>query len=183
MNSSVVLYRFRLEVSDIDRDRYESLDFRVALHPSETLPYLLTRVLAMALSTEVDLSFSKEGLGNPDEPSLAISKPNGGYSLWIEIGNPSARRLHKATKASDRVQIYTAKDPQQLQRDYHGEEIHKKEKIEIISIPLATLDRLVAHLQRDNKWSLMHQQNELTISGPEFLEVTELKRVPVEIPV
>ena len=80
------LHRFRLDLSDVDRGVYEKLDIRVARHPSESEPFLLSRVLAYALNYEADLSFSKEGLGTPDEPCLSISDPGGGFRLWIEIG-------------------------------------------------------------------------------------------------
>ena len=53
-----MLYRFLIELSDIDRSVYKSLDFRVAQHPSEIAPYLLSRVLAYALSYQEGLEFA-----------------------------------------------------------------------------------------------------------------------------
>ncbi len=50
MSQGTVLYRFRLHLSDVDRSVYEELDFRLALHPSESLAFLLTRMLAYALN-------------------------------------------------------------------------------------------------------------------------------------
>ncbi|MES3037442.1 MAG: YaeQ family protein, partial [Bdellovibrionota bacterium] len=44
------LYRFKIDLSDIERGVYEQLEFRVAQHPSESLVYLLTRVLAYVLN-------------------------------------------------------------------------------------------------------------------------------------
>jgi len=43
------IYRLQIELSDVDRGVYESLDLRLARHPSESMPYLLTRALAYAL--------------------------------------------------------------------------------------------------------------------------------------
>jgi hypothetical protein len=43
------IHTFALEISDIDRGVYEKLDLRVARQPSETAPYMLSRVLAYSL--------------------------------------------------------------------------------------------------------------------------------------
>lgn len=63
--SLATIYRFHLDLSDIDRSIYEKLDLRLALHPSESIPYLLTRLIAFALNVEPSLKFSK-GLSDPD---------------------------------------------------------------------------------------------------------------------
>ena len=62
------LFRFKIELSDLEKGSYQSLDFRAAQHPSESLTYLLTRVLAYCLSYEEDLEFSAGGLADPDSP-------------------------------------------------------------------------------------------------------------------
>src|ERR1035437_4883643 len=106
------LYRFRIDLTDIDRGIYQALDFRIAMHPSESESFLVTRVLAYALNTQDNLQFSIEGLGTPEEPCLSAVDPGGGYQLWIEIGNPSAKKIHTATKTSQQVRIYTYKNPE-----------------------------------------------------------------------
>ena len=111
---TTALYRFRFEVTDIDRGFYGEIDFRAAQHPSEALPYLMTRVLAYALNSDEGLEFSPGGLSNPDAPALRALDNNGNPLLWIEIGNPSARKLHKAAKAAELVKVYTYKNPELL---------------------------------------------------------------------
>lgn len=86
-----MLYRFQIELSDIDRGVYETLDFRAALHPSEAAPYLLSRVLAYVLTYQEGLEFSPGGLADPEAPALRLLGNHNAIDLWIEIGNPSAR--------------------------------------------------------------------------------------------
>ena len=43
------IHRFQIQLSDTGREVYESLDLRVARHPSESVPFLLTRILALSL--------------------------------------------------------------------------------------------------------------------------------------
>ncbi len=106
-----MLYHFQLDLSDVDRGIYESLDFRTVQHPSETGIYLLSRVLAYALSYQEGLEFSPSGLGDPDAPVLRAMGAMGATEIWLEIGNPSARKLHKASKAAKNVIVYTYKNP------------------------------------------------------------------------
>ena len=94
------LFRFQIKLSDVDRGIYESLEVRVAMHPSESVPYLLTRVIAYALNYQEGLKLT-QGIGNPDDPALEVKDLTGAITVWIEVGNPSARRLHKAAKEID----------------------------------------------------------------------------------
>jgi uncharacterized protein YaeQ len=157
------LYRFRLSVSDLDRGFYEDLDFRVAQHPSESEPYLLTRIIAYALNFEDGLEFMP-GLCTADDPALRLAGENGGIALWIDIGNPSPRRMHKASKASARLRIYTYKDPEPMLREARGEKIHRAEEIEVFSLDERFLKSAAGRLEKDNRWSLMHQEGELTLT-------------------
>lgn len=168
-NSS--LYRFRLNVSDVDRAFYGELDFRVAMHPSEAFPYFLSRTLAYALNFADGLQFSGGGLSEPDEPSLSLADSRGGYALWIEVGSPSARRVHKASKASQRVRVYTYKNPEALVRELEGEGIYKPEAVEIFSFSANFLSELEAQVLRDNSWTLVHNEGSLMINiGDESIE-------------
>src|SRR3954465_10384218 len=113
MALTATIYTFDIDLADADRGVYESLALRVARHPSEAEEYLLTRVLAYAMEFADGIEFSR-GLSDPDEPAIAIRDLTGAIRAWIEIGTPDAARLHKASKASPRVAIYTHKDPAQL---------------------------------------------------------------------
>lgn len=163
MAISTQLYRFKIELADIPRSVYESLDFRVAQHPSESLDYLLTRVIAFALNYQDGLSFSAEGLHNPDEPCLRISNAMGGDLLWIEIGNPSARKLHKASKASKKVKVYTYKNPNALIEEIQNGTVHRADELEVFALKPEFLEALSKVLTRESKWSLTHNDGTLMI--------------------
>lgn len=157
------LYRFRIDLTDIDRGVYGRLDFRVPMHPSESETYLMTRVLAYALNSADDLQFSKEGLGAPEDPTISILNPDGAYDLWIEIGNPSSKKLHKATKSSLKLKIYTYKNPEMLIQELHAAKIYQPERLELYSFSDELLNSLAATLTRDNAWNLIHNEGGLMI--------------------
>ncbi len=176
MGVSTTLYRFRMDVSDIERGVYEKLDFRLAMHPSESMPYLLTRVLAFCLNSQENLEFSASGLSDPEGPSISANHANGRISLWIEIGNPSPRKLHKAAKAAAQVKIYTYKDPEHILCEAKSKEIHNSEKIEIYAFNHKFLEILGTDLPRDVRWQLLYNDQMLTISTDNKSEQTEVKR-------
>jgi len=93
------IYTFDINLADVDRGVYETLNLRVAQHPSETQDYLLTRVMAYCLQYTEGVAFSK-GLSDPDEPAIAVRDLTGVLKAWIDIGLPEPARLHRASKAA-----------------------------------------------------------------------------------
>lgn len=170
-----MLYRFQIELSDIDRGVYESLDFRVAQHPSEAASYLLTRTLAFALSYQQGLEFSTGGLSDPDAPALLVKNDHGSTDLWIEIGNPSARKLHKASKAAKQVVVYTYKNPEALLEEIKSNNVHHAQDIKIYAFDSKFLQSLEACLEKNNRWSIMHQQGQLSVELGKELVASEVK--------
>jgi uncharacterized protein YaeQ len=156
------LYRFKIDLSDVDCKLYETLEFRAAMHPSESLPFFITRILAFVLNHRPGLEFSP-GISAPDEPAIRVFGPTGGLDLWIDIGNPTAKRIHKASKTAKQVRIYTHKDPQLLAREYQAEKVHKLGEIGLFSLDSRFLKALGATLERDNHWELTHNEGELYV--------------------
>jgi uncharacterized protein YaeQ len=161
-----MLYRFQIELSDIDRGVYESLDFRVAMHPSETAAYLLTRTLAYCLSYRPGLEFSPKGLADPDAPALLVTGQAGSIELWIEIGNPSARKLHKASKAAREVMVFTYKNPELLRIEIAAGDVHRAAEIKIQAFKASALEQLERGLEKNNRWSVLVQDGAIGVEGP-----------------
>ncbi len=169
-----LLYRFHINFSDIDQGIYKSFDLRLAMHPSESHAYLLTRLIAFVLNDREYLEFAAEGLGDPDAPGINATTPNGEILLWIEIGNPSAKKLHKAAKAAKQVKVYTYKDPETLLKEIRNNKVYHAESIEIFSIDPKVLERLAGRLERKNTWDILLNDGGLNISIGDATEATEL---------
>src|SRR5581483_3818677 len=164
------IYNFDIDLADHDRGVFESLALRVARHPSESEEYLWARVLAYALEYENGIEFSKGGISEPDDPSIAIRDLTGACRTWIEIGTPDADRLKKAAKAAPRVVVYVHKDPAQWLARLAGAAMPRAERIEILAIDRALIARLVPHLERRMALSLSVSGDELFVSiGSESL--------------
>ncbi len=166
--ATTTLYKFQIELSDISRSIYQTLDFRVAQHPSESLPYLITRILAFVLNYDEDLAFAPTGLHDPDAAAISIPEANGGFKLLIEIGSPSARKLHKATKTARKVKVYTYKNPENFIRDLREEKIHRSEEIDFSSLTPEFLGELANILKRDNRWGILVDEGSITVNFGEL---------------
>ena len=163
MALTATVYNFDIQLSDVDRGVYETLSLRAARQPSETEEYLVTRVLAYCLEYTDGIEFTK-GLAEPDTPAIVARDLTGDLRLWVEIGSPDAERLHKASKASPRVVVYTHKDPGPLLRGLAGERIHRGEELEIHAVDRELIDALVARLDRRTRFELAVTERHLYVT-------------------
>lgn len=177
-----MLYHFQFELSDVDRGVYESLDFRIVQHPSETGTYLLCRALAYALSYQEGLEFSPSGLSDPEEPAMKAMGKMGAIDLWIEIGNPSAKKLHKASKAAGKVIVYTYKNPEILKKEILDNKVHRAQDIQIFAMDAKFLQSLEEQLLKNNRWSLLVQNGQLDIGTGAHSMTTEVKVCSLALP-
>lgn len=163
MALTATIHNFEIDLSDSDRAVYESLELRVARHPSESEEHLVTRVLAYCLEYAKGIAFSK-GVSSPEEPAITVRDLTGALRVWIEIGSPDAARLHKACKASPRVTVYTHKDPGRLLANLEGERIHRGEALEVYAVDRALVAALCARLDRRMAFALSITDREMYIS-------------------
>jgi len=167
MAQPATVYHLAINLSDVDRGVYETLDLRLARHPSETLRYLLTRVLAYALSYELGITFSKGGLSQADEPPVSIHDATGVLVAWIDVGMPSAERLHKASKAARQVVLFTTGDLELLRKDAASRPIHKADALVLWWIEPRFIAELEAIVGRDTSMELVRTEGQLyaTVGG------------------
>ena len=80
MALTATIYTFSIELTHMDRDLYATLDLRVAQQPSETLEYMLTRVLAYCLEYREGIVFSP-GISAGDQPAILARDLTGQITL------------------------------------------------------------------------------------------------------
>lgn len=148
MALGATIYNFTVRLSHIDRGVYETLDLRLARHPSESPEYLATRLLAYCLEFTEGITFSKGGLSDPDEPAILVRDLTGALKAWFEVGAPDAARLHKASKAAPQVAVYPTRDATPWLARLAGERIHRADQIAVQVIDPTLLASLVQKLER-----------------------------------
>jgi uncharacterized protein YaeQ len=161
---TATLYHLKLALSDVERGVYEALDLRVARHPSESLRYLVTRVLAYALSYEEGIAMSKGGVSSTDEAPVFVRDPTGILLAWIEIGAPSAARLHKASKAARRVALFTSVNVAPLREEAEAGSIHRAAELDVWQLEQGLLDAVGERLERNTELELVHSDGRLYVT-------------------
>jgi uncharacterized protein YaeQ len=163
------MYVFDVRLADADRSVNEALTIRMAQHPSETLEYLATRLLAYCLEYTEGIAFSK-GLSDPDEPAISVRDLTGVLQAWIEVGVPDAERLHRAAKAAPVVTVYCHRGLDSLVARLAGERIHRAKEIRLRAVDPELLSGLVTRLDRRMSLDLTVSDHTLYVSlGDETL--------------
>lgn len=179
MALTATLYHWKIALSDVERGVYEALDIRLAQHPSESVRYLVTRAIAYALSYEEGIAFSKGGISSTDEPPIVVRDPTGVLLGWVEIGAPSAARLHKASKAARRVALFTSTDVGALRVEARDGAIHRASEIDVWQLEPALLDAFGERIERSMQLEIVHTGGRLYLTvGGEVIEGS-VERAPL----
>lgn len=176
MALTATMYHFEVTLSDVERSVYTELDLRVARHPSETFRYLMTRTLAYCLSYEEGIAFSKGGISSTDEPPVSIRDRTGALEAWIDVGAPSAERLHKACKAAPRVALFSHTDRALLRKEAASRPVHRLAEVELYFIEPAFLDGLEASIGRNTRFELVRSEGTLYLTVAGHMSETALER-------
>ncbi len=174
MAEQSTLYRFDVELSDIDRSVYESLALRVACHPSEDEPRLVARVLAYCLLYEPDLEFGK-GLSSSDEPALWRRGPAGDVLHWIDIGYPSADRMHRASKRAQKLTVVCHKGTEILAKEASKRRIHEAETVEVIALPPEMVAQIAEVATRTQSWTVVKTGEDLQVVANDLSTTGEVR--------
>jgi len=170
MALSSTVRRFDLELADVDRGVYESLQLDVAQHPSESLPFLVTRVVAFALEHTEGLVFTT-GLSTADEPALWVRDLTDRLVTWIDVGTPAAARLHKASKAADQVAVYCHKPPEAWLRQLASERVHGTDRIALHALDPSVVKAIGETVGRRNRWQLTRTEGTVYLDGEGSFEL------------
>jgi uncharacterized protein YaeQ len=106
MASGSTICKLKISLSDIDRNHYDSLNLTVAQHPSETTERMMVRILVFCMNAQEHLEFTK-GLSAADEPDIWARSLDGQLLLWIDVGEPTAERIKKASRIAKEVKVYS----------------------------------------------------------------------------
>jgi uncharacterized protein YaeQ len=170
MATGATIHVFTVQLSHVDRGIYDTLELRLARHPSESAEYLVTRLLAYCLEHTEGIAFSTKGLSDPDEPAIVVRDLTGALRAWIEVGAPEAARLHKAAKAAVRVAVYPTREAAPWLARLAGERVHRGEHIEISAIDPKLIAGVAARLEKRMALDVLMSEQMLYVSiGAETL--------------
>lgn len=164
------IHRVTIQLSDVDRGIYESLQTTVARHPSETEERLVARLLAYALFYEPELTFTK-GISATDEPDLWSKGPDGRVLLWVEVGLPEADRIIKAGRHTERIALVACGKTLSTWEQQHLPKLDGISNLTLISFDQSFISSLTSRLDRSITWEVTINDGSLYINvGDETLE-------------
>ncbi len=170
MARGATLYRAKLEISLIDRSIYAEPTVSLAQHPSETLERALVRLLAFALCYEEGLEFGR-GVSATDEPDLWSREGDGRPRQWVEVGQPDAKRLVKASRHAERVTLFTFGENLWRYRKAQFEDFEAPPNLSIAAFDATFITRLAASTGRQIRWSVTMSEGVLFLgTGEETFE-------------
>lgn len=148
MALKATLFKAQVQITDLDRQYYETHALTLARHPSETDERMMVRLLAFALFAHERLSFTK-GLGADEEPDLWQHSPSGEIERWIEVGQPDERRVRKACGRAREVVVLTyggrAAD---LWWQRNGDALGRLRNLRVLNLPADRVQALAALAER-----------------------------------
>ncbi|HLQ76115.1 MAG TPA: YaeQ family protein [Terriglobia bacterium] len=168
MAQTATIYNLTIDLSNVDRGVYETIELRIARQPSETLEYMLLRVFAYCLEYQEGIALT-EGVASGNEPAILVRDMTGRITAWIEVGLPDPARLHRGSKFAERAAVYTNRVGLLL-RHFEGSRIHKVEEVPIYALDSDFVEAVAKLIDRRSAigLSVTEQQIYLTVGGRDF---------------
>jgi uncharacterized protein YaeQ len=158
------IFKFQLQIADLDRHYYADHALTLARHPSETDARLVARVLAFARIADEGLQMTS-ALCEPDEPDLCLRTLDGRIAHWIDVGQPDARRVLKAAGRADRVTVHPyGGATSALWWEGVRRELLRVRKLEVLAFPEAAVKALAEEVERSCQWQVTVQDGEMMVS-------------------
>ncbi|MCG2634692.1 MAG: YaeQ family protein [Gammaproteobacteria bacterium] len=148
MATKATVFKFELQISDMDRQCYQSHSLTLARHPSETDERMMVRLLAFALCSDAALGFGR-GISADDDPDLWRKSLSGEIELWIDLGLPDERRIRKACGRSKQVIVvcYGGRTAETWWGQ-HQNKLARIKNLTVLNIPAGSLGPLESGIER-----------------------------------
>ena len=159
------IFKLKIMLSDLDRNIYETLNLTVAQHPSETTERMMVRILAYCINRDEHLDFGK-GLSTADEPDLWVRTLDSRITLWIDVGEPAAERIRKASRISEVVRIYSFNSKSDVWWNQEGAKLTTF-GAEVFQVQWEAIQELVAMVERTMDFALTISENSAYFSAAE----------------
>ncbi|ADZ91136.1 YaeQ family protein [Marinomonas mediterranea] len=167
INSTV--YKASIQVSDMDRNHYQSYDLTVALHPSETILRMMVRLLVFSMLADEkegdeQLSFTK-GISTEEEPDLWQKNFSDEVLLWVELGQPDEKRMRKACGRSKSVVIVNYHDKSEVWWKEMKSKLSRFSNLRTLSLKEEQVTALEALCERTMQLNVTVQDGEFWVSS------------------
>lgn len=156
------IYKLNLNLSDLDRNVYETINLTIAKHPSETEERMMARVMAFCFNSQESLSFTK-GLSDVEEPDIWVKTLDDQTELWIDVGEPAVDRIKKATRLSKVVKVYSFNTKSDVWWSQSSSKFMRLDA-SFYQFDFSEIETLASHIERTMKWYITISENTASIN-------------------
>ncbi|HAN30308.1 MAG TPA: hypothetical protein DCQ06_01800 [Myxococcales bacterium] len=160
MAIGATIYRLPIELADLERNQFDSFDLHIARHPSESTRYLVVRILARCLEHRERIELTR-GVSDTELPAIVSRDLQGQLQLWLEVGAPSAKRVHKATSRAQEVKVYVHKQVDTVRQELRS--VRRASQVEVIWFEESLLLACEHALNRSSTWSITRSDGVLYV--------------------
>ena len=144
------LYDFLIDLRQVDRGLEQSLQLKVARHPSETLERVWLRVLAFCWCWDERLAFGP-GLSDPDAPDCASTDYTGQLTHWIRVGKAEPERIQKVLDRNPGARVTLLLDAPERLEEFSAVKLARPERLTSAAADPALIRALAADPNRRAK--------------------------------
>ena len=153
MAAKPTIYKLTIAISDFNRNYYDSVSLTVALHPSETLERMMTRVMAYCLNAQENITFAK-GLSNVEEPDIWVKTLDDQVKLWVDIGEPAPDRIKKCSRLAPEVKVYSFNSKSNVWWEQSKSKVQQFSNVKFYQFDWQQIQLLATFVERTMDWSL-----------------------------
>ena len=175
MALKATIFKVTVQLADMDRNYYDTLQLTIAQHPSETDVRMMVRLMAFILNAHEDLQFGK-GVSDEDEAALWQINYSQEIDLWIELGQVDSKRIKKACSRSKAVKLYCYGSSVDTWWSQASSKMKQFDKLSIEQFDLETTNALASLVTRSMEFQCSIQDGQLWLtSGDDTLLVETSK--------
>ncbi len=96
---------------------------------------------------------------------MLVRDLTGRVTAWIEVGMPSAERIHRGSKRAGRAAVYTHRDLRQVLAQLDGQGVHRAADIPVYGFDKSFIEPLAASLDRRSQWTVNVMDGQLYVES------------------
>ena len=176
MALKATIYKATINIADMDREYYDTINLTIAQHPSETDQRMMVRLIAFILNAHQDLQFGK-GLSDEDEAVIWQINYSSVIDLWIELGQIDSKRIKKACSRSKAVKLYCYGSSVDTWWSLNHSKMKSFEHLTVEQFSQETTDALVKLVGRGMEFQCSIQDGQLWLTSGEDTLLIETQKL------
>ncbi|WP_281558542.1 YaeQ family protein [Thalassomonas sp. RHCl1] len=176
MALKATIFKANIQLSDMDRNYYDTLQLTIAQHPSETDLRMMVRIVAFILNANENLQFGK-GVSDEDEAALWQMNYAEDIELWIELGQVDSKRIKKACNRANEVKLYCYGSSVDTWWSQVAGKMRQFDKLSIEQFDVETTTALTDLVSRTMEFQCSIQDGQLWLTSGDKTVLVETKKL------